>query len=194
MASINYNSFYEYECIMLRLSRVVVVFTYLYKWQFIIERRKLINTWKVNAKEINGMKDEDNVRWQVKAVEVHYWATACYLMVAAELTHVCMTSVSENLKGGVVLRYVALRKARIRDNGCCRGIDTRRIQQTNRSGECSLSGLHKVIKGHVINSRKGSRIWDSKIYCIMCIVHCKRQTRPLVREGIPYQKPAMIWQ
>jgi hypothetical protein len=45
------------------------------------------------------------------------------------------------------------------------------------------------------SSRLGeSKIWDSKIYCILHIVHCKRQTRPLVKEGAPYKKPAMFWQ
>jgi hypothetical protein len=45
-----------------------------------------------------------------------------------------------------------------------------------------------------INTWTWSQIWDSKMYCILYIVHCKRQIHPLVREGAPYQKPAMVWQ
>jgi hypothetical protein len=33
---------------------------------------------------------------------------------------------------------------------------------------------------------------DSKMYCILYIVHCKRQTPLLIREGAPYENPTMV--
>jgi hypothetical protein len=47
-----------------------------------------------------------------------------------------------------------------------------------------------------INPGTWSPGWGSlkseTVKCILYIVHCKRQTRPLVREGAAYQKPAMV--
>jgi hypothetical protein len=138
-----------------------VVSTYLRKWQFIKERRKLVNTWKVNAKERNGTKEEDNVKWWVKVgmVKSEWKSIAGQRLSTALLPRswrtfawrVCQKTWKPewSIARGRFAKRVSVTMGR------CRRIDTRRIQQTNRSGECSVSGLHQVMKGHLIHSQEG---------------------------------------